>query len=141
MELRCQSKKEAELWNILPYAGVWPVMPNRPVTNFLIPRVKKTYMIGTPYTTDTTPTGNPNLRLINFVPSSTDGPVTSADIQTVFIDNYLVYTVKWKITPITPVKDVNSKGVNIGFYTATYTNASFKRNGAIPLITSEGPSL
>lgn len=129
-------KTLSELWNILPYAGLWYVNGNCGlVSDFPTPPEKNTYMLGTPYSGDNSGK-NPNLRLISFISSTAKGPILSTGPQTIFFNNFLIYTIKWKIEPIGT--DINE--VNIGFYSSNYLSRNLGTNVMIPMISRLGPT-
>lgn len=111
-------QKFGELWNILPYAGLWGEGPCGQVTNFLIPKVRETYLVGTlretylvgtPYAGNNTGV-NQNLKLISFVASTPEEPIAVSGPQNIFLDNNLIHTVRWQIDPISDgIKNVRTK--------------------------------
>lgn len=124
-----------QLWEILPYAGLWTTGVSGLIDNFPVPLVKKTYLIGIPYPKSNSGSIDPTLRLLNFGPETTDGPVKKTGLQTFFFDSYLNHQIKWEICPLKE----NVGDVSIGFYSPQFLSKSISvqdENICLPMITN-----
>src|SRR5437868_14870774 len=97
-----------ELWNILPYVGLWTSVSCGTITDFDTPVLKETRLSGIPFAGDNTGK-NPNLRLITFVAGNLQGPISTLGTgniqsmngpQIIFFNNLLIHRVKWLIEPL-----------------------------------------
>ena len=85
-----------ELWDVLAYAGVWNASPEvAPVETFEIPTSNKVFLLGVP-SSEGNEGANLDLRLMNFVPSTLNGPILFTGLQSIFFNNYLEHTIRWR---------------------------------------------
>lgn len=136
---RASRKLLGELWNILPYKGLWETLDTCDyVPEITTPPVRSTDLVGLPY--DGNNTGqNPNLRLIEFRMSNTDGPITTVGvpgIQPVFFSSLLIYKIRWHVEPI----NKSTRNVSVGFYTPAYLSETTGDNIMLPMLTTKGPA-
>lgn len=125
-----------ELWNVLPYSGVWGKYPVCGLQNeFKIPTVKKTILTGVPFAGDNTGE-NPDLKLITFDADTSDGPIIETGIFNTFIDELLDYEISWKVEPLEP----GIKSVLIGFYSPNYLNRNLGPDAMLFIIGADGPA-
>jgi len=133
---------KGELWNILPYAGLWDTTPGCGVQKDLkTPPFDKTNLAGIPFAGDNSG-ANPNLRLISFYANHLNGPITSTGPRSTFFKTYLNYKISWKIESFAGCDlEDNADGVQIGFYTAPYTANSPGPDNMLLMLEENGPAL
>lgn len=134
----CLVRYSPELWNLLPYAGLWYPVPSLPkVEDLKLPEETEVTLLGIPY--EGTNTGqNPDLRLINFTYlSSLKGPVREAGVQTLFSHAYLNYKIKWRVEPLSKFKGP----VKIGFYTSAYLAEGRSIRTCMLMLSNKGPAI
>jgi len=130
---------KGELWNILPYAGLWGAAPECGIIkNLEAPPVNKTNLAGIPFSGDNSG-ANPNLRVISFYADRLDGPISSTGPRSTFFRSYLNYKISWKIEPIDD--ETLDAEVQIGFYTAPYTANSPGPDNMLLMLEENGPAL
>ena len=135
---------KGELWNILPYVGLWDQSPRcGPLINLKTPEVNKVNLVGIPFTGDNTG-ANPDLRLISFYADTLDGPISTTGPRSTFFRDYLNYKISWKIERFAKSDDEladKSEGVQIGFYTQAYTLDNPGPNNMLLILEENGPAL
>lgn len=73
---------------------------------------------------------------MNFVPSTLNGPILFTGLQSIFFNNYLEHTIRWKVEKISDcVEDVK-----IGFYSTNYLSRNLGPNRCVPMLTNVGPA-
>lgn len=129
--------KSGPLWSVLTSSGLWDGVGNCGlISNFKEPVKPTTYMIGTPFATDSSTSENKNLRLLSFTGDSLDGPVRIIGPQSIFFNNYLIHTIEWELEKI----DSNAKEVSVAFYTSNYTSETLDTTRMLPMISTKGPT-
>jgi len=133
---QCKKKYSSELWDVLAYAGTWNASPTvGTVETFEVPKSKQVFLLGIPLL-DGNKGANPNLKLINFSPSTLDGPIMFTGLQSIFFNNYLDHTIKWEVEAIADCIE----NVKIGFYSSNYVSRDLGPNKCIPMLTNLGPA-
>ena len=133
---------KGELWNILPYSGLWgPVAQCGIIKNLQMPPVNKVKLAGIPFSGDNSGV-NPNLRLITFYADTLKGPVSTTGPRSTFFREYLNYKISWKIEGLDG-ENLEDKpaGVRIGFYTAPYTVNNPGPDNMLLMLEENGPAL
>jgi len=129
---------KGELWNILPYTGLWGSSPQcGTIKNLKTPPTKLTLLVGIPFSGDNTG-ANPNLRLISFYADRLDGPISTAGPRNTFFKSYLNYKISWRIETL---DEETAESVQIGFYTAPYTVNSPGPDNMLLMLEENGPAL
>ena len=130
---------KGELWNILPYAGLWGATPEcGPLKNIQTPKANKVNLAGIPFTGDNSG-ANPDLRLISFYADTLEGPIKTTGPRSTFFRDYLDYKISWKIEPFGGCE--NEGDIKIGFYTAAYTVNDPGPNNMLLILEENGPAL
>ena len=129
-----------ELWDILPYAGLWIYTGPKRITQASESAVRSVRLTGLPYNPNGSQIIGTGPRIVNFLYSTLSGPISplSTGIQSVFFSSALENTFTWTVKPVYDTFDLAT--FKIGFYAPNYLNGNLGYGQAIPMITDTVPA-